>query len=80
MGAAPQPPVLSSLAVYSLILCLLPYLGLPMAIGALRRIAHSDGRLYGRKLAWASVIVNVLSLLFTLAVIVVTVVLALAGR
>jgi len=56
------PPQLSSMAVYSLVLCLLPYLGLPLAIGALRRIARSEGRLYGRQLAWASVIINVLSL------------------
>jgi len=51
------PPQLSSM-----VLCLLPYLGLPLAIGALRRIARSEGRLYGRQLAWASVIINVLSL------------------
>ena len=56
------PPQLSSMAVYSLVLCLLPYLGLPLAIGALRRIARSEGRLYGRKLAWAAVVVNVLCL------------------
>jgi len=55
-------PQLSSMAVYSLVLCLLPYLGLPLAIGALRRIARSEGRLYGRKLAWAAVVVNVLCL------------------
>jgi hypothetical protein len=59
-------PQLSSMAVYSLVLCLLPYLGLPLAIGALRRIARSEGRLYGRPLAWASVVVNVLCLGFLL--------------
>jgi hypothetical protein len=55
-------PQLSSMAVYSLVLCLLPYLGLPLAIGALRRIARSEGRLYGRQLAWAAVFLNVLGL------------------
>lgn len=77
---APQPPQLSSLAVYSLFLFLLPYVGLPMAIAALRRIARSEERLYGRKLAWAAVAVNTLSLLVMLAGIVLTVILTMLGR
>ncbi|HUU84618.1 MAG TPA: hypothetical protein VM243_14055, partial [Phycisphaerae bacterium] len=56
------PAQLSSLAVWSLILCLFPYLGLAMAIWAVRTIRRSEGRLYGKKLAWASVLVNVLLL------------------
>lgn len=52
------PSQLSSLAVWSLILCLFPYVGLPMAICAVRTISKSEGRLYGKKLAWASVMVN----------------------
>ena len=73
------PPQLSSLAVYSLVLCLLPYIGLPMAVAALRRIARSEGRLYGRKLAWASIVINSLGLIFTLAVCALAVLMGLAG-
>lgn len=51
-------PQLISLAVFSLVLCLLPYAGLPMAICAVRRIGRSNGQLYGKKLAWVSVIIN----------------------
>jgi len=76
----PQPPQLSSLAVYSLFLFLLPYVGLPMAIAALRRIARSEGRLYGRKLAWAAVAVNALGLLVILAGIVLIVILTMLER
>jgi hypothetical protein len=75
-----SPPELSSLAVYSLILFLLPYFGLPMAISALRRIGRSEGRIYGRKLAWASIIINTVSLLFWLGVIVLTAILAMLGQ
>jgi len=73
-------PQLSSLAVYSLVLCVLPYLGLPLAIGALRRIAQSEGRLYGRKLAWASIIANVLCLGFMLAGFIMSFLGSLPGR
>lgn len=74
------PPQLSSMAVYSLVLCLLPYIGLPLAISSLRRIAKSDGRLYGRRLAWASVIINVLCLLFWLGVVTLTLLMGMAGQ
>ena len=53
---------LSSLAVFSLVLCLLPYVGLPMAIVSVRKISKSEGRLYGKTLAWISVVVNSLLL------------------
>jgi len=53
---------LSSVAVFSLVLCLLPYIGLPMAIASARKISKSDGRLYGKTLAWVSVVVNSLLL------------------
>ena len=74
------PPQLSSLAVYSLLLFLLPYVGLPMAFYALRRIAASEGRLYGRKLAWAAVVVNSLGLIFTLGIMAMAVLLGLSER
>ncbi len=61
---SPIRPQLSSLAVCSLVLCLLPYIGLPMAIYAVRRITHSNGRLYGEKCASVSVVVNAAFLLF----------------
>lgn len=57
---------LSSLAVFSLVLCLLPYVGLPMAIAAVRRISRSEGRLGGKTLAWISVVVNSLLLAMTI--------------
>ena len=49
---------LSSLAVFSLVLCLLPCVGLPMAIASVRKISKSEGRLYGKTLAWVSVVIN----------------------
>ena len=60
--ATSAKPQFCSLAIFSLVLFLLPYVGLPMAICAVRKIAHSDGRLYGKKFAWVSVVVNALLL------------------
>lgn len=57
---------LSSLAVFSLVLCPLPYVGLPMAIAAVRKISKSEGRLYGKTLAWISVVINGLLLALTI--------------
>jgi hypothetical protein len=79
-GDVPLKTPLSSLAVYSLVLCLLPYVGLPMAFAALRRISQSEGRLSGRNLAWVSIIVNTVSLLIWLSVIALTVVLGMLGQ
>lgn len=53
---------LSSLAVFSLVLCLLPPVGLPMAIASVHKISKSDGHLYGKTLAWISVTINGLML------------------
>ena len=49
---------LSSLAVFSLVLCPIPFIGLPMALAAVRKISRSNGHLYGKTLAWISVVVN----------------------
>jgi len=62
-------PELSSLAVFSLVLCPLPYIGLPMAIWGVRKISRSDGRLYGRTLAWVSVVANSAVLLLMLTAV-----------
>jgi len=53
---------LSRLAMYSLLLSWLPIIGLPMAIAAVRKISKSKGVLYGKKLAWVSVVINALLL------------------
>lgn len=69
-------PQLSSMAVFSLVLCLLlPFIGFPMAIDAVRKISKSEGRLYGKTLAWISIIVNGL----ILALIIIAITLALLG-
>jgi hypothetical protein len=50
---------LSSLAVFSLVLGMFfPFVGLPMAIVAVREISKSEGRLYGKTLAWISIVLN----------------------
>ena len=49
---------LSSLAVFSLVLCPIPFIGLPMAIVAVRKISRSNECLYGKTLARISVVVN----------------------
>ena len=55
-------PELSAMAVLSLLLWPLPYFGLPLAIISIVRISKSKGRLYGRMLAWISVVLNALLL------------------
>jgi hypothetical protein len=57
---------LSSLAVCSLVLCLFPLIGLPLAIVAVHKISKSDGHLYGKTLAWISVVINGLLLAMVL--------------
>jgi len=59
---------LSSLAVFSLLLCFFPYFGFPMALLSLRRIAKSESRLYGRTLAWISLVINGVFLVLLLSV------------
>lgn len=58
-----------TLAVFSLVVCFVPFIGLPMAICAVRNSANSDGR--GKKCAWVSVVINaaILVLGITIAVI-----------
>ncbi|MBP7052378.1 MAG: DUF4190 domain-containing protein [Phycisphaerae bacterium] len=58
----------SSLAVFSLLLCFFPYFGLPMALLSLRRIAKSKSRLCGRTLAWISLVINGVFLVLLLSV------------
>ena len=59
----PDKPQFCSLVIYSLILFLLPVIGLPLAIISIRKISKSNGLLYGKTLAWISLVLNALSLL-----------------
>lgn len=56
------PREFCSMGLYSLILFLFPYIGLPLAYFALRRISRSEGRLYGKTLAVISLVLNALML------------------
>lgn len=63
-GAKPtqEHPQICALAYWSLILFFFPYVGLPMSIFALRKIARSHGTLRGKGIAWAALVINLLFL------------------
>jgi hypothetical protein len=64
------PREFSSMSLYSLLLVAFPYIGLPLAFFAIRRISNSQGRLYGRKLAIISLTLNLFALAFLIFIII----------
>lgn len=56
--------------LFSFLLILLPYIGLPLGIVGLIKISKSNGMLYGKTLAWIAVVLNSLALLFIIFLIV----------
>jgi hypothetical protein len=67
---------LSSSAVWSLLLFLFPYIGLPLSIYSLRAIRRSQGRLRGEALAWIALAINGLMMLGCIFVLVMGVLLS----
>ncbi len=53
-----------SWGLYSFLLIPLPLIGLPLGIVGLVKISKSEGKLYGKTLAWIAVVLNSLLLLF----------------
>jgi len=67
----PDKPQFCSLVIYSLILFLLPVIGLPLAIISIRKRSKSNGLLYGKTLAWISLVLNAVPLFILLLGIVI---------
>lgn len=66
----PDKPQFCPLVVYSFILCFCPVIGFPFAIICLRKIYKSNGLLYGKTLAWISLILNAILLSFLILAII----------
>lgn len=59
-----------SWGLYSFLLILIPFIGLPLGVVALVKISKSEGMLYGKILAWVAVAGNAIMLLLFVFVIV----------